>query len=32
LTALLTHRQTGSVPTAGPGPTLRRPWWRRLLR
>ena len=33
LTALLTHRQTGSVPSVqqpAPGPRL--PWWRRLFR
>ena len=32
LTALLTHRQTGSVPAVAPLTGPRRPWWRRWLR
>jgi len=35
LTALLTHRQTGSVPAAGSSNFIeqsRRPWWRRWFR
>jgi hypothetical protein len=29
LTGLLTHRQAGSVPAAGSGSAVGRPWWRR---